>query len=621
MIRRRLRVLLGLLALGFLVVLGRLFSMQVVSAEEYEVEAFRRLQRIIYLPPRRGTILDRDGRPLAINEPGYDLMVIPAEVKEESVRRIAALLDLSSQELADCFQEVEGAIRKEVARERARHEKDSGRSASPRLVQKIERHFRKESWLLLPDLLDEAKLLEIYVFPDRYPGFTVRGRAIRRYPAGDAACHLLGHMSKIRAEEYDDLRRAGYFMNDLVGRSGIESICETRLRGQQGLEVVTRDHRNRAGDTLYDDEARAGQDVVLSLDLALQQRAEAVLDRVLEEVATRAALRGDPPPGGAAAVVLDVRTGDVYCMASSPRFDVNRVAKDYAALVADEGGPLHDRTVAPPRVAPPGSVFKILTAIAGIESGVIDPDRTHLCRGYLFDPRSFRCHQRSGHGNLDLYHSIEQSCDIYFYLEGQAIEDPAERGRPGTMAEWAREFGFGNRTGVEVVRESAGLLPTRAWKLETLGEPWYDGNSRHMAIGQGFLETTPLQVARFMAAVATGRLVRPRLDLARPVESRDLPVSDRSLRVVHEGMRLVVEGGHGTARKVAAFSRLRASAKTGTAEVGGSAGDHAWIAGFLPREAPRLAFAVLVENAGHGGEVAGPVAGEILEAAVEELGR
>lgn len=613
MSRRRIQVLGAGLLVPFLLLAGRLFSMQVVSGPEYELAAWQRLQRTTYVAPRRGAILDRKGRPLAASEPGFDLAVVPAELTDISLDRVAGMLGVDMEELRARLAEVESKIAGEVERELARSRREAGSELSPGMVKKVKSHHRGRPWLLWPDLADVEACLEIYVHPDRYPGFTIQGRAIRRYPEKDLACHVVGHLSKIYQEEYEELRLAGYFLDDLVGRSGIEGILEDRLRGTRGMRVTKRDRRNDGSGRVYDESPRTGEDVRLALDIEMQRAAEVSLDRALERARAFAARTGREPPAGGAAVVLDVRTGEVYVLATTPRYDANRFAKDYGALSTDPAFPLIDRAVAAHRLPQPGSVFKIVAAIAGLETGVLSLGDIRHCRGFLHQPNRFKCN--AVHGDVDLELAIEASCNVYFYALGEEIT-------PEDLARWARAFGFGERTGIEVDRELAGLVPDPAWKAEAVGEPWVPADSRYLAIGQGYLEVTPLQVARFMAAVATGRLVTPRLVIGpgRPVESRPVGASESTLEVVRRGMRRVVEGNRGTARRIEALARFHASAKTGTAETGTSEGDHAWIAGFAPRSDPRIAFAVLIENAGHGGEVAGPVAGEILEAVFARLG-
>ena len=610
--KNRIRQLAGVLIVLFLMILGRLFSMQVVTGSEYEILAWRRTHGTVHIPPRRGTIRDRTGRPLAINEPGYDLMVVPSELTGGSLQKVARVLGLQDEDLVEPLAAVARRITREIEREVARHRSETGREPGGALRRRIERHHRNSSWLLLPNIEDEAAWLTIYVDSDRWPGISIRARAVRRYPQGETLVHVVGHMSRIFAEEYEVRRRQGYFGNDLVGRSGIESIEESRLRGRRGLKILRREiESNGNKEVLYREEALPGEDIDLTIDLDLQRLAEEALDEALVDARKRARREGFEMPEGASAVVLDVETGAVHCLATSPRYDPTRTRTDYAALLEAEGRPLFHRPVAPPRVPPPGSVFKIVTAIAGIEEGATGDEERHFCRGYLHRPDRFRCWNRSGHGSLDLVESIERSCDIFFYREGEELE-------PEVLAEWARRFGFGMRTGIEVDRELPGLVPDPTWKRARFGEAWYAGDRRMMAIGQSFLEVTPLQVARFMAAVATGWLVRPRLVRDAESRSESLGVSPRAWRIVREGMRRVVEGSHGTAR-LAGLRRSRAAVKTGTAEVGGRMGDHAWIAGYAPREAPRLAFAVLIENSGHGGVVAGPVAARILEAALARL--
>lgn len=484
---------------------------------------------------------------------------------------------------------------------------------------------------------------EIEGDPERYPGVRLSWQHRRRYPRGELACHWVGFVGPVTAEELQrseggaglqpsgageaegDLEaRADYLAEDFAGRLGVEGSYEATLRGRRGevREVV-----DRLGRSMVEVERREpmpGDDVVLWMDPALEQNAEAMLDRAVAE--SHAA--------SGAIVVMDVHTGGVIAAASTPRFDPNELIRPdpqtWERLQRDPRRPLFDRVT---RMAiAPGSVFKTATAIAALESGAIDPEEAYECRGYLYpdQPDRYRCliyaRYGYGHGEMTLVDALMKSCNVYFFHT--ALEMGPER-----MCRWYERLGFGAPTGIDLPYESGGYLPTPENVKQEFGHAWHRGDTPRLAIGQSYLQTTPLQIARLMAAVANGgRLVRPRVvrrivprtgepiapkgAAAPAAEGVDLKLSARTLREVQEGLRRVVAEEGGTAHRTVYLSEMPISGKTGTAEVRGRE-DHAWFAGYVPSDRPRYAFAVVLEHGGSGGHDAGPVGRELIQAMME----
>lgn len=488
--------------------------------------------------------------------------------------------------------------------------------------------------------------------PSRYPGVEVRQTTHRVYPAGSLAAHIVGVRTPLSGDEFKERQTRftggdplGYELGERIGRNGIERASDSRLHGRVGLKRIVRD---RHGVVLHTEIVRPpahGRDVVLTFDSRLQAQAEALLDEAIGPAAAKNASPDrasidplDAPPAatrpnGGCIVAVDVRTGRVIAAAAAPRFPLNLLADyDKAAwqqVLADERQPFFPRVTQ--MTIPPGSVFKVLTAVSLLESGRIDPDEHYHCQGYLDRPDRDRCliyrHYGVGHGDMDLESALCQSCNVYFF-------NAARRIGPQSIHDWAARFGLGEPTGVDVPGEQRGNLPSP--DPASSDGPWYPGTTLQFAIGQASLTVTPLQVARMMAAVANdGYLVTPRfvqesLEAAPSADERDVllaafedardvtaparipGLSPGTLERVRAGLRQVVEHPRGTGKWVR-LDEVSIAGKTGTAEVGGGKTDHAWFAGYTPADAPRVAFVVVLENGGSGGHDAGPLARQFVQ--------
>lgn len=488
--------------------------------------------------------------------------------------------------------------------------------------------------------------------PSRFPGVEVQRATRRVYPAGKLAAHIVGARTPVDDEELEQAKKLhspedppASESGGRIGRSGIERAYDAQLRGQIGVRRIVRDRRGQIVRTDDVRPASDGRDVVLSFDSRLQARAEALLDAVLDPPSSAANTAGEPdepldappppaPPLGGCIVALDVRNGRVLAAAAAPRFDANLIVHHepaaWDAAVADPRQPFFPRVTQ--MTIPPGSVFKTLTAIALLESGQFDPDEQFYCQGYLDEPNRHRCliyrHYGAGHGLVTLDDALCRSCNVYFF-------DAARRIGPQPIHDWAARFGFGRLTGADLPGERSGNLPTPGES----GQKWFPGTTLQFAIGQASLAVTPLQVAQMMAAVAndgflvTPTFVRPttvpspsddrKLQLAsfeataaRPTRQQILGLTPGTLARVRVGLRMVVEDSHGTGKRVR-LDEVAVAGKTGTAEVGGGKPDHAWFAGYVPADNPRVAFVVVLEHGGSGGHVAGPVAHDFVQALLQ----
>ncbi|MBN1505034.1 MAG: penicillin-binding protein 2 [Candidatus Eisenbacteria bacterium] len=576
----------------FAVIVGRLFLFQVWHGRAYSEQARHNRVRLEILPRIRGEILDRHGRVLAENVLSYCLLFDPFE--KEFVSGAADVDEVLTSTAA-----LGGGERLEEWRALI----EKGRELPFRPVQ-------------LACNLDITQISLIEEHKSRLPGMRIEARPRRSYPHGELACHLLGYVSEARQEEIERSAEGVYQPGDMVGRSGVEESREVALRGRNGKEYVEVDARGRRVEPTPDrpplparERPWAGSDVVLTVDLDLQRAAEAAL--------------GEERSG--AVVVLDPRDGAVLAMASRPGFDPNVFALGlspgrWRKLNSSPLHPLMNR--ATQALYPPGSTLKLLTAAAAMEEGVANPATTlEPCTGvYRFGTRGFRCWREEGHGILTLLEAVEASCDVYFYQLG--IRLGVDR-----MAEYARRFGLRSRTGVELQGEKSGFYPTTQWYDKTYGHGrWGKGVRLNLAIGQGEILVTPLGLAVFAASIANGgTLYRPyvvasqveRWDRSRSarrpgrVTPRASPgVSSVTLKALRQAMEAAVSGPLATGR-MASVPGIRVAGKTGTAQ-NPHGQDHALFVGFAPVEAPEVAFAVVVENAGHGGSVAAPVAAAVL---------
>ncbi len=604
---RELAIVTGLIFVALAVRLGWL---QLGQGSHFRALSEENRIRPEILRAERGRILDRNGVVLADNAPSYRLVFDPGD---RAFRRNAALLDATCGALAEILGKDPEELRRAARRARR----------------------RQEAPLSLARNLSFEQLSRIEERADRLPGVEVEPESIRRYPGGSLACHVLGHLGEISESELETWTERGYNMGDLVGRAGLERQYEELLRGQDGADFVEVDalgRRTHLFPELPSREAVPGSDLVVTLDAELQKTAERALDAL--------PAHGKPyprllPPWGprpdslgaavaSALVALDPRTGEILAMASRPAFDPNLFVRgltpaDWRSLNAP-GRPLLHRAVA--SAYPPGSVFKVFTSLAGLETGTLTPSRTFssCTGGYYYGNRTFRCWRRGGHGVLALSDALVRSCDVYFYQAGIALG--VER-----FGQWGERSRIALRTGIDLPEERAGLIPTLEWYHARYGKGGFGaGAALNLAIGQGEILLTPLEIAHFIGAVAVGgRVMRPHLlrrvqtvggEVRRDAagenwEDGTLGFSPENVRIVAAAMERVVmdDSGTGTRARVGNF---RIAGKTGTAQ-NPHGDDHAVFACFATMDDPRLSVAVIAEESGHGGSVAAPVAQRTLQ--------
>lgn len=581
-IQARVRYAFGIVCATFLVIAATLWYLQVVRGAHYRERSENNRLRAVFIPPLRGTIRDRNGAVLVKNRPAFNVELVLEDCpdREGTIVRLAELVGV------------------DVAEIRTRLTSQGSRR-------------RYEPKLLLKDL-DRDRVARVMAHRYELPGVVVNVAPTRDYPNGAVAAHVLGYIREITQTQLGTERFKEYRRGDIVGQFGVESTLEPQLRGKRGVEfVVVNAIGSRIGGGAFDP-AAPGADVVLTLDLPAQRAADE-------------ALRGK----AGAVVAISPKTGEVLALSSSPAFDPNIFTSEldtstWRELTTGRARPMTNRVVQ--GTYAPGSVFKMIVGAAALAEGLSDPSERIFCPGYYsFGGRPFKCHKHSGHGSVNLYDAIVQSCDVYFYTVGQRLG--VDR-----IHHYATRFGLGQPTGLELVSEARGLVPSTQWKRMFFKNPanqkWFPGETLSVAIGQGAVTTTPLQVAQSTAAFVNGGfLVRP--SLAQPsgevtINHRPVEVDARIRKLVTEAMIGVVADPRGTGHRARLPAELGISVggKTGTAQVVSleKAGqhahlaDHAWFVGFAPAEDPTIVVAALIENGGSGGKAAAPVARAVMEA-------
>jgi penicillin-binding protein 2 len=588
---RRVAMLAGGQAVLFSALVGRMYYLQVMETERYRLLAEQNRVNLRLLPPLRGKIVDRFGRAMAINDPNYRVVVVPEQTADmrATLKALARVLPIEPEEI------------ERILRDRYRY-----RSFVPIPVRE------NLTW-------DQVSRVEVNS-PD-LPGASIEVDQSRSYPFGASTAHVLGYVGPPAENEVGDdplLQLPGF----RIGKSGLEKVYDSQLRGTAGTSEIEVNALGRVIRELARREGNAGVELVSTLDIGLQQF---VQQRLAEQQS-------------ASAVVLDVVTGDVLAMGSTPSFDPGAFNRglsgaEWQTLSNDISHPLTNKTIA--GQYPPGSTFKTMTAMAALEAGM-DPSHTVFCPGFvMLGSVSFHCWRHQGHGTLDMLGGIKNSCDVYFY-------DVARRTGIDTIADMARRFGLGQPTGLDLTGEKPGLIPDTVWKKATLNDIWHPGETLIAGIGQGFIQTTPLQLAVMTARLANGgyalrpHLVRAsRLGEATALDTTPpfpkMNVNPVHLKLVGEGMRMVVNEPDGTAYgSHISQAGMEMAGKTGSAQVRRItmaerlAGirknedlpwpmrDHALFICFAPTSAPRYAAAVVVEHGGGGAKVAGPIARDIM---------
>ena len=591
-IKKKIRIFAILAVISFLCLWMRVWYLQILKWQYLTGLSENNRVRMVTLPANRGMIKDRNGETLVSIRPSFNLYLTPEDVDD---------LDSSLDKLSQ-----------KISFDREKLKKEMARSKSFTEV------------LIKGDILrEEVAFVEENNMS--LPGIHIKAEPLRNYVFNNLASHTLGYLGEISKASLESQNDPSYKQGDFVGKNGLENIYEPVLRGEKGYKEVEVDVSGRELKALRKLPPESGNNLILTLDVRIQQELEKIMAGKMDQNMT------------GSVVLMKVQTGEIIAMTSSPSYDPNKFAAgitpgSWNALVADEWHPLQNRAIH--GQYPPGSTYKIITALAGLEEGVIKPDTSIFCPGHFKLGRGFyRCWKKNGHGLVNLHDALVESCDVYFYTIGHRLGID-------TIAKYAKRFGLGSLTHLGLDQEKRGLVPTTQWKLLNKKEPWLLGETISASIGQGYNLVTPIQQVSMMAAVANGGiLLKPYLvkRIEEPggrIQKEFFPdivnqvrIDPDNLEQVRKALRDVVNGPRGTG-KGSRLKNIIVSGKTGTAQVVRMKSneelekeedipvkyrDHAWFVAFAPYEKPEIAVAIIIEHGGHGGSIAAPIARKVFK--------
>ena len=586
---RRLRLVSILVFVIISALIIRLWFLQIVNGPIYRTQSENNRIHLQKIPPFRGMITDRKGELLVDNRPSFDLYIIPEDIQDRKqfLAGLKFLIDIDPEQISD-------------------------------KLGKTSKLYSFRSILIKKDITrDELAAVETHLFD--LPGLSVQPSLQRSYLFGNLASHVIGYLGEINENELKSGKYPDNGAGDLIGKSGVEGKWHNYLNGIAGGKQV---EVNASGRKLQDLSIKSpvpGMNITLTIDKDLQSLAEESLK-----------------DKKGAIVALNPNNGEILAMASSPAIDPNMFIggihrTEWEKMISSSGSPLQNRAIS--GQYPPGSSFKIVMALAGLQEGVIDPDELITCPGtYTLGNHTYQCWKEGGHGSVNFQRAITESCDIYFYKIG--IRLGIDR-----IAHYAKMFGLGQKTGFELGNEAEGLIPTTEWKLKRFGVPWQLGETVSSSIGQSYVLATPLQMARLISAVFNGgKLYQPKIvmDIGNdsdnvyrftPTLIGELGVRQENLELLKKALISVVNDPQGTGAR-AKIHGISVAGKTGTAqvvalektknprsdnEISNAFEDHAWFVAIAPAENPKIALAVLIEHGGHGSSGAAPIARDLIK--------
>ena len=608
-LQRRLAIFGLFMIVAFAVLFTRLWFMQIVGGKDYKKKAEGNRIREISIEAPRGRLLDRGGQVIVKNRSALTISVVPAELREDGkvINRLSRLLGMGEKEIKNKITKSQAPNQRAVL-----IKSDVG----PETVTYVREHQRE------------------------FPGVIAAAKPVREYPFGNLAAPVVGYMGEISAEKLKKQKRKGYLAGDEVGLSGVENVYDQELRGKVGKYRLEVDANGNSIRVISSYEPRAGYNMRMTIDRNLQALVESSLATGVEISKART----DPEGGkkykstGGSAVVLDPKTGEVIAMASYPSFDLTQFIggisdANWKALNDPKSGyPLNNRAIM--SELPPGSAFKAVTALGALNENIVNMNSPFDCL-HVWNKGPFKQYLKvcwSRHGHIDFFNGIVQSCDTVFYEMGLAFYNRQAAGQGKTLQEYAKEFQMGRATGIDLVGEMNGRVPTPEWKKEfnrknPQYQVWYPGDTVNMAIGQGDLLATPLQMAYLYAGIANGgKFVRPHVmrllededghvaKKTKPETVYELELNPATIAQVTQALTGVVQGKGTAAPTFQGFpvAQIPVAGKTGTSEIVGKQ-PTAWFVCFAPANDPKFVVAVAIEEGGHGGEAAAPVARRILE--------
>lgn len=592
--RKRFRIVFVIVSIMLSILIMRMWHLQVIRGDELRQRSENNSVRLIKIKPLRGLVLDTNGQVLVDNQPSFDIMFMPNRAKNinDVGYKLKNLLAARDLELSTDIPPL-----------------GKSRWFSP---VKLEKNISME------------KLAIVETHASDLPGVTVEVVPTRKYVGGEITAHIIGYTGEIGPEELKKDTYGSLSVGDIVGKDGLEKYLDQYLKGKSGAEQVEVNVLGKEVKVIGKIEPVPGYNVVLTVDSFLQKIAwDALKDKA------------------GSVVVMDPRDGAVLALVSSPSFDPNLFNggisfEDWDNLSNNPLHPMGNRAIS--GQYPPGSTYKLIVAAAALEEGLITPDTSFNCNGtFELGNRTYKCWQKHGHGHVNLHRAIVESCDVYFYNVGKLVG-------VDKLAEYARGFGLGQLTGIDLPREKSGLIPTKEWKQSKFGEAWQMGETISISIGQGFDLVTPIQLVNAYAALANGgtiykpRIVK-RIEMADgrvlqafgPEQKNRIPISKKNIDILSYAFWGVVNEKRGTGY-VLKRKEEDVCGKTGTAQVVGLPDDdnarkrkilsakfrdHALFVCFAPYKNPEIAIAVITENAGHGGSAAAPIARKIIDAYFE----
>ncbi len=572
----RIRLIAWLVSFFIIIIFVRLFYIQIIKGNYYRKLADSNCVNIVKIRAPRGYIYDKNYKPLVINKATYQLSIVPYYFKKnhdinKSLNEISKIINMPSKEIEEKIKASREYILEPIVIKRNLDEQEISRL--------------------------EEKAIEIN-------GISISQEPIRFYNYDSLAAHIIGYTGEISQEQIKKSR--DYFPGDIVGQTGVENFYDKELRGKDGVMYILTDAFGRQKEIINTIQPKQGNNLVLTIDYNLQRHAE----RLMDENNYKGVI-----------VACNPKTGEILCLVSKPDYNLNYFSgsvdiKAWKRLIRDKDNPLNNRVVQ--GLYSPGSIFKIVVGTGGLNERVIDTTTSFLCEGiYWIKTWPYKCWRRAGHGYVDFYRGIAESCDIYFYKLGLKM-------KVELLHKYAVMFGLGDKTDIDLPGEKAGLVPTREWKRRIDRTPWFPGNTVMMSIGQGYITATPLQILNIMAVMANkGYAMRPFVVKAITAENRriiksieprrlfDIKVSEEVINIMRNALRFVVQSNRGTGAK-ARIKSIISAGKTGTVE-NPHGETHAMFAGFAPFDNPAIVIFVIIEHGGGGGDVAAPVAGDIIE--------
>jgi len=592
--REKFRIIFFTMIVFFTLIMARAFYLQVVKGENYNQIAEGNRIRLLSIKAERGIIYDRYHTPLVANLPNVSLYFVPSDLpsddqsKKDLAQVIAAIIDKNSDELWQEFT-----------------------------------HAQIPSYqpMLIADNLSHEQSIKLKTIEDNLSGIYIAAEPRRDYLESSGLAHILGYVGKISSSEIAQYAAQNYNINDTLGKDGIELFYESMLKGQNGTQEIEVDALGKTKKILNRVDPRIGASLILTIDTELQKKLTQSLAK---------AIKNSPTSQAGVAIALDPQSGEILSLVSLPDFDNNffsaGIAEDaYQNYLTDQRKPLFNRAIA--GTYPPGSIFKPLVALAALERGIIDEHKTFLSTGGLqIDKWFFPDWKYGGHGRINVITAIADSVNTFFYYIGGGYNDFIGLGVQ-TITDFARQFYLSKTLDIDLPGEAAGFLPSKAWKEETKQESWYIGDTYHLAIGQGDILVTPLQVASCTSFFANGGILyQPHLlkeiinangskSEYNSTGSQDYILaknlaSVENIDIIRQALRATIISG--SAQSLQSLP-VAVAGKTGTAQVGAGKEPHAWFTGFAPYDSPRIVVTILLENGGEGSAVAVPVFKEVIE--------